>query len=66
MEVGGRLKHFRLSSKNIVKDLKKNLHLFGIAEEVTLINGRSLDKTIIVDVSQRPFRLDTTIRQVGR
>src|SRR6267378_5864883 len=25
IEAGGRLQHFRLSSKNIVKDLKKNL-----------------------------------------
>src|SRR5215467_9565604 len=29
IEAGGQLKHFRLSSKNIVKDLKKNLQRFG-------------------------------------
>jgi predicted O-methyltransferase YrrM len=50
IEAGGRLKHVRLSSKNIVKDLKKNLQRFGVAEEVTLINGRSFDEAIISDV----------------
>ena len=53
IEVGGRLKHFRLSSNNIVKDLRKNLKRFGVAEEVTLLNGRSFDQTIIADVRQR-------------
>jgi predicted O-methyltransferase YrrM len=53
IEAGGRLQHFRLSSKNIVKDLRKNLKRFGVAEEVTLLNGRSFDQTIISDVRQR-------------
>jgi predicted O-methyltransferase YrrM len=53
IEAGGRLKHFRLSSRNIIKDLKKNLDRFGVAEEVTLINGRSFDEAIIYDVRQR-------------
>jgi predicted O-methyltransferase YrrM len=53
IEAGGRLQHFRLSSKNIVKDLRKNLKGFGVAEEVTLLNGRSFDQTIIGDVRQR-------------
>src|SRR5215471_9001548 len=44
IESGGRLKHFRLSSKNIVKDLKKNLARFGVAEDVALINGHSFDE----------------------
>jgi len=41
IEVGGRLKHRRLSSRNIIKDLKKNLARFGVLEDVTLIEGRS-------------------------
>ena len=53
IEAGGRLQHFRLSSKNIVKDLRKNLKRFGVAEEVILLNGRSFDQTIIGDVRQR-------------
>ena len=31
IEAGGSLKHFRLSSRNIIKDLKKNLARFGVA-----------------------------------
>ena len=47
VEAGGRLKHFRLPSKNIIKDLKKNLSRFGVANDVTLINGRSSDQATI-------------------
>ncbi len=50
VEAGGSVKHFRLSSKNIIKDLKKNLARFGVAEEITLINGRSSDEAIISEV----------------
>jgi len=53
IEAGGTVKHFRLSSRNIIKDLKKNLARFDVAENVTLINGRSSDKAIISDVHQR-------------
>jgi len=53
VEAGGRLKHFRLSSRNIIKDLKKNLARFGVAEEVTLITGRSFDEAITFQVRQR-------------
>lgn len=52
IEAGGRLKHFRLSSRNIIKDLKKNLARFGVGEEVTLITGRSFDEAIIYQVRQ--------------
>ncbi len=41
IEGGGRLKHPRLPSRNIIKDLKKNLARFGVLEDVTLIEGRS-------------------------
>jgi predicted O-methyltransferase YrrM len=53
IEAGGSVKHFRLSSRNIIKDLKKNLARFGVAEEVTLINGRSSDEAIISEVRER-------------
>src|ERR1043166_10189316 len=53
IEAGGSLKHFRLSSRNIIKDLKKNLGRFGVAQDVILINGRSSDKAIISEVHQR-------------
>src|SRR6266702_4733066 len=43
IEIGGRLKHFRIPSRNIFKDLKKNLSRFGVLEDVTLINGSSFD-----------------------
>lgn len=52
IEAGGRLKHFRLSSRNIIKDLKKNLARFGVADDVTLINGRSFDEATISEVRQ--------------
>ena len=52
VEAGGSVKHFRLSSRNIIKDLKKNLARFGVAEDVTLINGRSSDGAIISEVRQ--------------
>src|SRR5436189_1866438 len=52
IEAGGSLKHFRLSSRNIIKDLKKNLVRFGVADDVTLINGRSFDAAIISEVRQ--------------
>jgi predicted O-methyltransferase YrrM len=53
IEAGGRLKHFRLSSRNIIKDLRKNLARFGVAEEVSLINRRSFDEATISEVRQR-------------
>jgi predicted O-methyltransferase YrrM len=53
IEAGGSLKHFRLSSRNIIKDLKKNLARFGVAQDVTLIIGRSSEEAIIAEVRQR-------------
>src|SRR6267154_119436 len=47
IEAGGKMKHFRLSSRNIIKDLKKNLVRFGVADDITLINGRSSDAAVI-------------------
>lgn len=53
IEAGGRLKHFRLSSKNIIKDLKKNLARFGVTEDVALINGHSFDEATMSEVRHR-------------
>jgi predicted O-methyltransferase YrrM len=47
IEPGGRLKHVRIPSRNIFKDLKKNLARFGVLENVSLINGRSFEETTI-------------------
>jgi predicted O-methyltransferase YrrM len=52
IEAGGAVKHFRLSSRNIIKDLKKNLARFGVATDVTLINGRSSEEATISQVRQ--------------
>jgi predicted O-methyltransferase YrrM len=52
IEPGGRLKHFRIPSRNIFKDLKKNLAQFGVLEDVTLINGRSFEETTTSAVRQ--------------
>ena len=52
IEAGGSLKHFRLSSRNIIKDLRKNLARFGVADDVTLINRRSFDAETISEVRQ--------------
>ena len=52
IEAGGRLKHFRIPSRNIFIDLKKNLRRFGVSENVTLINGYSFEETTISAVRQ--------------
>src|SRR6184192_544256 len=52
IEAGGKMKHFRLSSRNIIKDLKKNFVRFGVADDITLINGRSSDAAIISEVRE--------------
>ena len=52
VEIGGRLKHFRIPSRNIFKDLKKNLARFGVLEDVTLINGSSFDAATTSAVRQ--------------
>jgi predicted O-methyltransferase YrrM len=58
IEIGGRLKHFRIPSKNIFKDLKKNLARFGVLEDVTLINGSSFDETTVSAIRQMLGRGD--------
>src|SRR5213080_3674569 len=52
IEIGGRLEHRRIPSRNIFKDLKKNLARFGVSESVTLINGYSYQETTISAIQQ--------------
>jgi predicted O-methyltransferase YrrM len=52
IEVGGRLKNHRLATRNIFKQLKKNLARFTVLDAVTLINGASYDEKTIAAVRQ--------------
>jgi hypothetical protein len=47
------LKHFRLSSRNIINDLRKNLARFGVAGDVSLINRRCFDEATVSELRQR-------------
>jgi predicted O-methyltransferase YrrM len=55
IEPGGPLKDHRLATRDIFKDLKKNLSRVGLLEAVTLINGFSFDGSTI-----------TTVREMAR
>jgi predicted O-methyltransferase YrrM len=52
IEPGGRLKDHRLASKDIFRDLKKNLARAGVLDAVTLINGSSFDEKTISAVRE--------------
>ena len=52
IEVGGRLKNHRLATRDIFKQLKKNLASFAVLDAVTLINGASYDEKTIAAVRQ--------------
>jgi len=52
IEPGGRLKDHRLATRDIFKDLKKNLSRVGLLEAVTLINGSSFEEKIIATVRE--------------
>ncbi|MCA1658635.1 MAG: class I SAM-dependent methyltransferase [Verrucomicrobiaceae bacterium] len=52
IEPGGRLKDHWLATKDIFKDLKKNLSRAGLLDAVTLINGLSFDETTIATVRE--------------
>jgi L-amino acid N-acyltransferase YncA/predicted O-methyltransferase YrrM len=43
IEPGGSVKHKRLGTRNIFRDLERNLAKQGVSEMVTLIKGRSFD-----------------------
>jgi predicted O-methyltransferase YrrM len=50
IELGGRLKDHRLATRDIFKDLKKNLSRAGLLDAVTLINGSSFEERTITAV----------------
>jgi len=52
IELGGRLKDHRLASRDIFRDLKKNLARVGLLDGVTLINGSSFDEKTISAVKE--------------
>jgi predicted O-methyltransferase YrrM len=53
IEPGGRFDHRRLPTKNILKDLKKNLTRSGVADLVTLIEGHSWKDETVAAMRQR-------------
>lgn len=52
IEPGGRLRDHRLATRNIFRDLQKNLKRFDLLDSVTLINGYSFDEKTIATVSE--------------
>jgi predicted O-methyltransferase YrrM len=52
IEPGGRLKDHRLATRDIFKDLKKNLSRAGLLEAVMLINGSSFEEKTIAAVRE--------------
>jgi predicted O-methyltransferase YrrM len=52
IEPGGRLKDHRLATRDIFRDLKRNLSRADLLENVTLINGFSFDEKAIGTVKQ--------------
>jgi predicted O-methyltransferase YrrM len=52
IEIGGRLANHRLATRNIFKQLKKNLARFGVLDAVTLINAASYAEETIAAVRQ--------------
>src|SRR5438067_2253196 len=50
IEPGGQLKDHRLATKNIFRDLERNLSRVGLRDTVTLINGSSFDENTIATV----------------
>lgn len=53
IEPGGPLKDHRMATKDIFRDLKRNLSRAGLLEAVTLINGFSFDQSTITAVRER-------------
>src|SRR4029077_128450 len=47
IEPGGRVKHKRLGTRNILRDLERNLARQRVSEIITLIKGRSFDPETI-------------------
>ncbi len=53
IEPGGSVKHKRLGTRNILRDLERNLVRQRVSEMVTLIKGRSFDAATIQAVNER-------------
>jgi predicted O-methyltransferase YrrM len=53
IEPGGRLKDHRLATKDIFRDLKRNLARAELLDAVTLLNGSSFDEKIISAVKEK-------------
>jgi predicted O-methyltransferase YrrM len=53
IEPGGACEHPRLPTKNILKDLKKNLAKRGVSDRVTVLEGFSRDKNVVAAVNER-------------
>jgi L-amino acid N-acyltransferase YncA/predicted O-methyltransferase YrrM len=53
IEPGGSVKHKRLGTRNILRDLERNLVRQRVSEMVTLIKGRSFDAATIQAVTER-------------
>jgi predicted O-methyltransferase YrrM len=47
IEPGGRFEHHRVGSRNILRDLYRNLARARVADLVTVFNGRSFDQPIV-------------------
>lgn len=52
IELGGRLKDHKLATRDIFRDLKKNLSRAGLLDAVTLINGLSFEEKTIATVRE--------------
>jgi phosphinothricin acetyltransferase len=52
IEPGGRVKHKRLGTRNILRDLERNLARHGVSEMITLIKGRSYAPETVSAVHQ--------------
>src|SRR5437762_1833474 len=52
IEPGGRLRDHPLATRNIFKDLQKNLKRMDLLDSVTLINGYSFDDKTVATVSE--------------
>jgi phosphinothricin acetyltransferase len=63
IEPGGSLKHKRLGTRNIFRDLERNLAKQGVSEMITLIKGRSFDAptTRAVNIALGPDKIGLLI-----
>ena len=52
IEPGGRLRDHRLATRDIFRDLKRNLARADLLDAVTLINGLSFDANVVTAVKQ--------------